>query len=111
MDSDDESRLKNRSFVELLNDDQDEICVLGGSDDDLENDVIDALEELLRPKERMQRRIWAVPRTASGIWSAMNDVWPTLPGTMEDEKYYEYFRMYKSSFDEIFNLVEGNFQN
>lgn len=60
-----------------------------------------------QPQPPRARRVHKIPRPDGGSWTQMEEVWPTLPGNMCNEKYYEYFRMDKPAFNHVFGLVEG----
>ena len=103
-----------RSFIDLEDDDEDEqravafayfgMRLITGS---LPASLLMPFLRPLLPKPPQRRRIHKVPRPDGGVWAQMEDVRPTLPGTMCDEKYYQYFRLNKAGFDHVFSLVEG----
>lgn len=63
----------------------------------------DAYEAANAPVEPRKRRVWAIIRGPGDLWAQMDEVWGDLPGTMCDEKYYQYFRMHKAGFDHVFS--------
>ena len=65
------------------------------------------LHSIMRPYFPRERRVGRVPRPSGGIWDQMEQVWDDLPGTMTDEKYYEYFRMNKTAFDDVYETCKG----
>ena len=69
--------------------------------------LLPLLEQALQPPEPQQRRVWALDRSAAGIWDQMEQVWPGLPNGMIEEKYYEYFRMNRHGFDTIYDAIRG----
>ena len=64
-------------------------------------------EELTGRGTRSRKRVHRILRGDGELWRQMNETWPHLPGTMETELYYKYFRMGKVAYLELFSQVRG----
>ena len=65
--------------------------------------MVAALLSSLPPQPR---RLWQMKRTGS-VYQNMVTIWPTLPGSMEDEQYYQHFRVTKEGFDVLLAAIRG----
>jgi hypothetical protein len=80
-------------------------------DDDF--DFLYQYSNLLSPNPPRNGRFQSLRRPHGSIWTAMSgdtSLWASYGPEVENEKYYECFRMDKQGFDYIFSKIKGEFR-
>ena len=64
--------------------------------------------ELCTNYAKRPRLVWRMREGIDGtVWTLMTTVWPRFSEENQQEWYYMYFRMTKTSFHKLFDMIKG----